>query len=70
MKFIVHLFFREFLGREIAGAFNRDRIIFDRQFERPSAIFVVDILHLTADGPVGNIHGVDVINLGYSVVDS
>ena len=63
LKFIVHLLFREFLGREIAGAFNRDRIILDRQFERPGAVFVLGVLHVAGDSPVGNIHGVDVVNI-------
>ena len=64
LKFIVHLFLRELLGREIAGAFNRDRIIFERQFEGPGAVVVFGVLYLTGDSPVGNIHGVDVINIG------
>jgi hypothetical protein len=36
LKFVVHLLFREFFGREITDAFNRDGIILERQFERSS----------------------------------
>jgi hypothetical protein len=64
VKLIVHLFLREFLGRVMAGAYNRHRIIFKSQFERPGAVFVFGVLHVARDGPVGNMHDVDVINVG------
>jgi hypothetical protein len=41
LKLVVHLFFGEFFGRETADAFNRLRIILERQQpERPGAVFV------------------------------
>ncbi len=66
VKLIVHLLLRKFLAREITHALNRDRIILECQFERPGAVFVLGVLHVAGDGPVGNIHGVDVINIASS----
>jgi len=63
VKFVVHLLFREFLGREIAGAFNRDRIFVERQFERPGAVFVVGVLDVGGDCAVADVHGVDIIKI-------
>ena len=67
LEFIVHLFLRQFLGGQITDTLNRDRIILDCQFERPGAIFVLGVLHVAGDSPIGNIHGVDVINIDCSV---
>jgi len=63
VKFIGHLFLREFLRLEVRRTFNRHRIILERQFERPSAVFVVGVLHVGGDGAVGDIHGVDSIKV-------
>jgi hypothetical protein len=62
VEFVVHLFFRKFLGREITDALNRYGIILERQFERPGAVFVVGVLHVGGYGTVANGHGVDIIN--------
>jgi hypothetical protein len=63
LEFVVDLFFREFLGREITHTLNWDRIILEHQFERPGAVFVVGVLHVGGYGPIGDIHGVDNINI-------
>jgi len=63
VKFIARLLFRKFLGRETADAFNRYGIVLERQFERPSAVFVVGVIHVGGDGAVGNLHRVDVIRI-------
>jgi hypothetical protein len=63
LKFISSPLFREFLGREITHALNRDRIILECQFERPSAVFVLGVLHAAGDSPVANCHGVDIIKI-------
>src|ERR1700677_2524976 len=60
LQFVVHLFFREFLGREISHALNRNRVILQRQFERPGAVFVFGVLYLA----VADTHGVDIIKIG------
>jgi hypothetical protein len=57
------LLLREFLGRKIIHAFDWDRIILERQFERPSTVFVVCELHLGGYGSVANVHGVDIIKI-------
>jgi len=62
LKFVAYLLFREFPGREITDALNRGRIIFKRQFERPSAVFVLGVLYVGGYGPVADMHGVDVSN--------
>jgi hypothetical protein len=41
LKFVGHLFFGEFFGREATDTLNRDGIILERQPERPSAVFVL-----------------------------
>ena len=64
LKFVVHLVFREFLGREIRRNLNRGRIILESQVERPSAVFVFGVLHVAGYRPVGNIHGADIIKIG------
>ena len=63
LKFIFHLLFREFLTRKTASAFNRDGIIFKRQFERPSTVVVSSVLHVAGYGPVANVHGVDITRI-------
>ena len=60
LEFIVHLILREFLGGEISDTLNRDRIILERQPERPRAVFVVGVLHVGGDCPIANVHGFDV----------
>jgi hypothetical protein len=63
LKFVRHLLFGEFFGREVSDALDRHGIILERQAERPGAVLVADVLHVTGDGAVGDLHGVDIIKI-------
>jgi hypothetical protein len=66
LEFVAHLFFSEFFGREISDAFNRHGVILERQPELSTTVFVVGVFHVGGDGAVGDVHRVDVINVGLS----